>query len=94
MKKRTRRSLLLSVALVGLCAGVALAGPGPGGYTDGDPDHPHFMKPSGKHGKAASPEVGGSATAGASNRALPDTSSGLLDRALKAYLSVARYFVL
>jgi hypothetical protein len=93
MMKRIRRSLLC-IVLVGLSASVALAGPGPGGYTDGDPDHPHVMKPSGKYGKAASPDGGGSATAGASNKALPDTSSGLLERALSAYLSVARYFVL
>lgn len=94
MKSRIRRSFLVSIAVVGFCASVALAGPGPGGATNGDPDHPHFMKPSGDQGYAASPDLGGSATTGASNKAVPDASTGLLERVLRAYLSVSRYFVL
>lgn len=91
MMKRIRRIGLVSLTLVGVLASVALAGPGPGGVTDGDPDHPHFMKPAG-YADMASPDDSGSAAPGTSNTVVTEPTLSVWELALRTYLQLHRFF--
>lgn len=93
MQKRIRRAVLGSVTVVGLFASVALAGPGPGGYTNGDPDTPHFMKPKGQ-AMAASEGSGGYAAPGSEMKVVSDPSQERWMRILQKFANLQRFFVL
>lgn len=93
MMKRIRRTCLFSIALVGLLASVGFAGPGPGGYTDGDPDHPHFMKPV-KIQETESQIDLGSAAPGTSRVVASEPSSDRWELVLRAYWALQRFFLL
>jgi hypothetical protein len=93
MVKRIRRACLGSIAAVGLFASAGLAGPGPGGVSDGDPDIPHYMKPSGA-GKYGAQDVARDTASGASTAVVSAPSSELWQKALQVYVRLQSVFFL
>jgi hypothetical protein len=92
LMKRIRRTLLASIASIGMIASIALAGPGPGGYSDGDPYEPHIIKPTG-HGKGGAVNTAGSSVSGTSRAAVSPSSENEW-KVLRIYLILQRAFLL
>jgi len=94
LMKRIRRTLLGSLVSVGMIASIALAGPGPGGFSDGDPYEPHIIKPTG-YGKVAEQDIAGStAVSGTSRTTVSKPISETEWKVLRIYLILQRAFLL
>ena len=90
--KRIRRTLLASIASIGMIASVALAGPGFNGYS-GDPNEPHIIRPTG-HGKVAEQDAAGSTVSGTSRTAVSKSTFEIEWKVVRIYLILQQTFSL